>query len=162
MTKRRITGANAPLVKGTIKYKVTIEVPNKIWRDPPKAEDVLDVSITKPQQDVIEKVTEDIGDVILAVQNFRSPNRTEVVDTEVKGYEPGGIVKKDYTNLTNTYAVNGSGLGEVAEKRIYASNAADLHEVLVNENNEPIMSNTQIYEFDSGPLNVDSIIITCD
>lgn len=162
MPERKFTGIDAPLVEGRIKYEVRMSMPTEIWKDPPKATDVLDVRVSRVTADVIEKVTKDVGDVILASQNFSHPNKAKVIDTTVEGFKPGGLVEKGETDLINTYTIDGTGIGKAAERSILVTRAADMKKVLLDGDTTPIKSNTQIREFDTGPITIKNVRITCE
>lgn len=153
---------NRPFVKTRLKYDVTIEMDESVAEDPPDAEDALDKRVSAVMEDVVQNVKSQIGDVILAAQNFSYPNRTTVIDAEAEFHERDNLVPEGKVHMTWTYAVEGVKIGKSAETRASLSSLADMETVLIQEDNTPIQNNTQIRNFDPGPLTVDRVYLTTD
>ena len=153
---------NRPFVKTRLKYDITVEMAEHIANDPPDAEEVLTKNVSAVIDDVIKNVKEQIGDVILASQNFSHPNRTTIIDTEVEPHKPNNLVPEGKVHITWTYVVEGTGIGEAAETSATLTALNDMYAVLIEGDNTPIESNTAIRNFDSGPLEVDRVRVTTE
>lgn len=153
---------NRPFVKTRLKYEVTLEIDELVYGSPPKATEALSKRINKVQDDVIENVEDQIGDVILAAQNFSHPNRTKIIDREVEKYEPNNLVPQGKVHLRLIYVVDGTGIGEAAETRARLSDLADMERVLIDGDNTPIQKNQAIRDFDTGPIDIFSVYVSTD
>lgn len=145
-------GRKRPFVTTNLKYDVSVDMPQETWLTPAKATDVLSIRVNAPQQDVVEHVKKQLGQVLLAVNNLAHPSRYRVVAEEVEESErPGDTISSGDVRVTWTYILQGSGMGEFANTMTSSDAMWRLHEVVNRGNNEPIETSQARREFELGP-----------
>lgn len=155
-------GGPRPFAKTHLKYTVHVEIPEEIVESTPKAKHILETRVNSPQMDLIEKVKEDIGEVIEAANGLAHPSRHKVIHEETEEWERGNNVPEGYVLKKWTYVMKGSGVGKFADTSTTSKRVWKLHEVLIKGNDEPIKRASARWEFDSGPLEITRVRISTD
>ena len=158
-----VAGLNRPFVETKLKYNVVVEAPADIYKDPPKAVDLLDMRVSAVQKDSNEYIKKTIGDVILAANRLAHPSTARLIDERNEPFTDSNLVSDpDNVEVTLTYAIDGYGIGEAANTRASAKSIKDLHTVLIEENDEPIKNSSKQREWNPDPYEVQRINITTD
>lgn len=153
-------GGSRPFVKTRLKYDVTVHIPVDILENPPKAREVLNVRVNMVQADVIEKVKQDIGKVILAANRLDTPSETKLIESGPETDTP--LAESNEVEFVWTYIVDGEGIGEFADNRVSLTSANKMHSVLIEGDDSAISNAAAIREFDSGPIDINRVDITTD
>lgn len=152
-------GVDRPFVSTNLKYDVRVQVDEDIYRNPPKAIDLIDMRVNAPQVDSNKFIQDKIGKIILAVNGLAHPSRHRVVNEELNKSRniPEGKVE-----IVWTYIVDGSGIGEARNTRTYAKDVKDLYTVLVEENDQPIKRSSKQREWNPSPYSVQKIELSTE
>lgn len=163
MTKGPAGVVDRPFAETRLKYDVRVEAPSEIYKDPPKAADLLDMRVNAVQKDSNEFIKDTIGDVILAANRLASPSTARLVDEVHEPFRDDNLVSDpDNVEVTLTYAIDGYGIGEAANTRTRARYMKDLYVVLVEENDEPIKNSAVQREWSPEPYEVQGVKISTD
>ena len=155
-------GGPRPLAEGKLKYTVTVQCPMEIYRDPPLADDIIDMRVNTPQEDTISYIRKKTGKVILAANRLAHPSRINLTNQDVEEYKPGSAVPEDHVHFKWTYTISGKGVGKANDTGASSRDIVTLHQALINENDSAIESSSVQREYSPSPLSAERIWIHTD
>lgn len=167
MPKGPLGGAR-PLVTTNLKYDIVVTMDQTDFVDDELlAKDVVDIRVRSPTKTFTSWLRDTIGRVILASNRLAGRSRIEMVDEEAEVNPLGPVQGPPFADegevqVTWTYIIQGAGVGEFANTSTTSDRVVDLHEVLINGDDEPISTSTVIREFDSGPATIENIRLTTE
>lgn len=149
-----------PSVRTRLKYDVTVHVPEEVLEGMPRADDILSKDVESPTQGILDNVSEQIGDVILATNGLSRPSRASVIDSQMEESSSRNTLPENHIGVVWTYIISSAGSRRHAEVSTDTEKVSDMHRVLIEEDNTPLEGAEAITQFDPGPIEVSKVRIS--
>lgn len=164
-------GGPRPLVTTNLKYDVVVTMEQALYSDEErKAIDIVDVRVNSPQTPFPTWLRDEIGSVLLAGNKLSYPSGFKVINEEVNARSVGMRPREADTvfadegevEVTWTYVMRGVNIGKFANTSTTSGRVADIHQVLIEGNNDPLRNAQAFRGFSTGPAEIHKVEITTE